>query len=221
MVLFWYFFIIIVLITHIVFDVKRIENYTNQPKLIILMGDSILDNKIYVEKSVVDNIRENISNSKDKLICIAKDNSTIEDMIVDQLPRLNQEDNNKQTYIFVSVGGNDILQQIVYRDASHVESDTLKNICDTYDNCVKQLVTKMNKSHVVLLTVYYPHSTYYKNYVSYIQEWNKQVKEIANKYHCRGLDVSDFMKDKTDFTYGIEPSNIGGKKIADNIIKSL
>jgi len=73
MIIFWYFlFIVLALIIYIIYDTKIIETYTNQPKLIILMGDSILDNEKYVEKSVVDYIEYDISDSEDTLICISK-----------------------------------------------------------------------------------------------------------------------------------------------------
>jgi len=73
MIIFWYFlFIVLALIIYIIYDTKIIETYTNQPKLIILMGDSILDNEKYFEKSVVDYIEYDISDSEDTLICISK-----------------------------------------------------------------------------------------------------------------------------------------------------
>jgi len=139
-------------------------------------------------------------------------------MIDYQLPELNRENNNKRTYIFVSVGGNDILQQIVYRDASKVEPNALDNIISNYEDCIKQLIRKMKKAYIILFTLYYPHSSYFRNYDSYIKEWNIQVKKIAKKYNCRILDLSKFMKDSEDFSYSIEPSDIGGKKIVDNMM---
>jgi len=219
MVIIFCFLLIIVLAIYIIYDSKLIEKYTNQPISIILMGDSILDNSIYVEKSVGYYIEELISGSDDNLLCIAKDNSTIQNMIVEQLPQLNEDNNNQQTYIFVSVGGNDILQKIVYRNASQLSPDALNNIIANYEDCVMQLTTKMNKSNVILLTLYYPQSSYYRHFVPYLQEWNVHVKETSEKYNCSILDLSNFMTGTEDFSYDIEPSDIGGKKIADNIMK--
>jgi len=182
------------------------------------MGDSILDNENYVDKSVVNYIEDQISNRDDLVICLAKDNSTIQDSMREQYPQLTQQDNHSYTYIFVSIGGNDILQKIVYRDASQVDPTTLDSIISDYDNFIKKVKTTMSHSHIILLTLYYPHASYYRNFDSYIDKWNINVIRIAKKYHCRVLDLSKFMKNAEDFSHSIEPSDIGGEKMVDHMM---
>lgn len=218
MIIFLYFLILLLILFLIIYDTTLIENYTNRQKIIILMGDSILDNENYVDKSVVNYIEEQISNSEDVVICLAKDNSTIQDSTQEQYPELNLQDNHSNTYIFVSIGGNDILQKIVYRDASQVVPTTLDSIISDYDNFIKKVKTKMSHSHIILLTLYYPHASYYRNFDSYIDKWNINVITIAKKYHCQVLDLSKFMKNSEDFSHSIEPSDIGGEKMVDHMM---
>jgi hypothetical protein len=222
----FYFILIIILIVGIelIFQTTNvlIEEYTNQPNTIILIGDSILENKHYSEKSIVDYIEE--ENTKENtIICLAEDNSTIQNVIELQIPELNSKEyNNQHTYIFVSAGGNDILQKIVYRDnSSVVDPDTLTNIMDDYENLIKTQMTKMNKSNIILLNLYYPPSSFYRNYDSYIKKWNINVKDCAKKYNCRVLDLSEFMTMPQDFSHSIEPSDIGGKKMVDNMMRLM
>lgn len=222
----FYFILIIILIVSIelIFQTTSvlIEEYTNQPNTIILIGDSILENKHYSEKSIVDYIEEE-NTRENTVICLAEDNSTIQNVIELQIPELNStEYNNKHTYIFVSAGGNDILQKIVYRDNSIVvEPDILTDIMNDYDNLIKNQTTKMNKSNTILLTLYYPPSSFYRNYDSYIKKWNINVKDCAKKYNCRVLDLSEFMTMPQDFSHSIEPSDIGGKKMVDNMMRLM
>lgn len=217
MIIFFYFLILLLILFFIIYDTTLIENYTNRQKTIILIGDSIFDNELYVDQSIVYYIHKKISR-EDTILFLAKDNSTIQDSLQQQFPHLNQEENNKNTYLFVSVGGNDILQKIVYKDASQILPNTLNTIISDYDNFIQKLKTKMNQSHIILLTLYYPHASYYRNFDSYIDKWNKNVKRIAKKYHCRVLDLSTFMKNAEDFSHSIEPSDIGGEKIVDNMM---
>lgn len=216
MIIFVFFLILLFIFFIILYDTTLIENYTNREKVIILMGDSIFDNQLYVDKCVVDYIQEK---SKDQIICLAKDNSTIQDTIQEQFPLLNRQNNNSNTYIFVSVGGNDILQKIVFSFQDSLDTQQLDHIISHYENLVDELIIKMNESHIILLTLYYPHASYYRQFYSEIDKWNLHVKKIAKKYHCRVLDLSTFMNESEDFSHSIEPSDIGGEKIVDKILR--
>ena len=52
-----------------------VENFSSKNKTVILIGDSILQNKRYADPSVEDYLSEKIP--EDQLFCFAKDNSTI------------------------------------------------------------------------------------------------------------------------------------------------
>ena len=216
MIIFYLFLFILLLLFYLQTN-TLIEQYTNQPNIIILIGDSILENKNYSNKSLVEHI-EQITNEDDMIICMAEDNNTIQNVIDYQLSELNVN-NSRNTYIFVSAGGNDILQKIVYR--SRTDPTTLDNIMKEYDNLVKIITNMMNQSNIILLTLYYPPSAFYRKFDSFIREWNINIKNCAKKYDCRVLDLSEFMTTSKDFSHSIEPSDIGGKKMADNMMKMM
>ena len=60
----------------------------------------------------------------------------------------------------------------------------------------------------------------YKQYHSIINDWNKMVYEYAGKNGLSVLKVSGVLTQPDDFSFGIEPSAIGGRKLVDAILKS-
>ena len=44
------------------------------------------------------------------------------------------------------------------------------------------------------------------------------IKDFSEKNNCILLDLTRFMDKSTDFSFGIEPSATGGKKISNHII---
>jgi len=84
------------------------ENLTNMNnKKIILLGDSILENSSYANPCIL----EILKSTSHSVLCLAQDNSTIESTYL-QLHDLSSNLNNRNTFIFVSVGGNDILNNL-------------------------------------------------------------------------------------------------------------
>ena len=88
-------------------SLKIKEGLTNNNK-VILMGDSVLNNSNYVSfgKSVVDILKTKTSN----ILNVSKDGGTINDLY-SQLDKIPIDLNSEETYIFISVGGNDILNK--------------------------------------------------------------------------------------------------------------
>ena len=109
------FILVILIIMNSLFNFQ--ENFTQEEtkgadkKTLIFLGDSILDNKNYVNKtdSVEYLLREN---DKYKIVFLAQDNSIIAD-IASQMDKIPKELNNKNNYVFLSVGGNNLLNQIL------------------------------------------------------------------------------------------------------------
>ena len=77
---------------------------------VTLLGDSIIDNKVYVESdelSVLEHL-EHISN--DEFLQIALDGATTDHVLSSQLEHVSEED----THTVLSVGGNDLLNNISF-----------------------------------------------------------------------------------------------------------
>ena len=211
------YFIIFLLFIIIFFSQKilTIEYFENINSNVFLIGDSILQNKLYATPSIEDYLSETINEKH--LFFFAEDNTTIS-QCYSQMNRITITDNNK-SYIFVSIGGNDILNKIVYVD--NPSPDILDNIISDYTDLIQFLLLKMDKMNIILLNIYYPTNSYFHKYYNYINKWNQFIKDFSEKNNCKLLDLTKFMNNSNDFSFGIEPSASGGKKISNHIINYI
>ena len=154
----------------------------------------------------------------DNLYCLALNNSTIVD-VYSQIDSIPLELNNENTTIFLSSGGNDILSQYVDKHDSDVsDSQVLNVIFIAYKKMVKSLQTKMNKSKIVLIDIYYPTSNQFSQYKHIVQEWNNLLEKYAREKSYGLIQISKSVTASDDFTLSIEPSEKGGEKIARSIL---
>jgi hypothetical protein len=209
-----YIFFILLCILFIIFNnlFFVVENFSSKNKIIVLIGDSILQNKMYATPSVEDYLSEKIP--EDQLFCLAEDNSTIS-TTKNQIDQIPNNINNSYTYIFVSVGGNDILNNIVYK--TYASTDILFDIMTEYENLIDYLHEKMNHCHIILLNLYYPTTSFFKKYYNFIDAWNYFIQTYSNKHNFKLLDLTKIINQPKDITHFIEPSVLGGKKIINKI----
>lgn len=186
------------------------EGLTNNNS-VILMGDSILNNSAYVPegKSVESILKEKIDN----VLCVAKDGATINDLYL-QLDKISITLNKDTTYIFISAGGNDILNSRVELTPSSV-----KDLFNKYMEFLKTLRTKLGNANINILNLYQPSNPKYQSYKPSIDLWNKLIKENSNKIGeiYTVIDIHSLLTNPSDFVYDIEPSETASNKIA-NII---
>jgi lysophospholipase L1-like esterase len=206
---------IIIFFSQKILTIEYIEYFENINFNVFLIGDSILQNKLYATPSIEDYLSETINEKH--LFFFAEDNTTISSCY-SQVNRITTTDNNK-SYIFVSIGGNDILNKIVYVD--NPTPDILDNIISDYTDFIQSLLLKMDKMNIILLNIYYPTNSYFHKYYKYINKWNQFIKDFSEKNNCKLLDLTQFMNNSNDFSFGIEPSSIGGKKISNHIINYI
>jgi len=186
------------------------EGLTNNDN-IILIGDSILNNSNYVPqgKSIVDILKTKTK----RVFDFSKDGSTIKDCY-DQLDKIPQELNKINTYIFISVGGNDILNK-----RAQLDEQEIRQLFDNYMDFLKALRVKLGSAKINLLNLYLPSNPFYQSYKPSIVQWNKLIKDNSSKigemYNVINLDT--LLTSPEDFVYDIEPSEIASQKIA-NII---
>jgi lysophospholipase L1-like esterase len=191
---------------------------SNEPNVIILLGDSILKNNYYVgyDKSVEELLR--FKSNDVKIINLAVNDSKIYD-IYSQVNKIPIEFNNSKTSIFISVGGNDILDKYVERKNQNLKDVSFLNtFLGSYKNLIKSLKKKMYNCKIILLDVYYPTSTPYLPYKDLIKTWNKQIYEYAKENKIDILKISEIVTKSNDFIFDIEPSENGGEKIVEAIL---
>ena len=91
-----------------------------------------------------------------------------------------------------------------------------------YRNLVKAIQKKLDQTKIVVLDIYYPNDAYFQNYLPIIQEWNSLLyndSTIESSYSL--LSISQSIKKPNDFINFIEPSEEGGEKIVNLILKNL
>ena len=187
-------------------------------KTYILLGDSILKNNEYVSDGK--SIESLIIESNKKLKCYAEDHSKITDVHF-QVNNIPIEFNTPNTIIFLSAGGNDILIHYVDENQDSTNTSILQPMFDSYKKLVKSIQTRLPKANIVLLDIYYPDNLKYKQFHHIIKEWNEMIYAFARnpKNNIYGvLRISSHLTQNDDFSFGIEPSSTGGKKIADLIL---
>ena len=201
-------FIIFIIFTNLK-DIKEGLSSINK-KNIILLGDSILNNSNYVNpgESVSDLIK---SKGGINIMNVAIDKSKIKD-INKQLIRIPSNYNNSNTYIFISVGGNDILNFPSQND------EQINELFKEYLKNIKAIKNKFPKSKIIAVNIYHPPSSYYKMYYNSIDLWNKLLKQNTFEGY-NVLNIDEIIKSNNDLVNEIEPSKQGSIKIANAIVK--
>ena len=201
--------------------IKNKKEKNKEKEIIILLGDSILKNNYYAKNN--ESIEEFLYKKNKNTYCYAADDSLIED-ISSQVNAIPEYLNTKNTFIFLSIGGNNILNYREEDDSKHKHNiNLLQSIFSSYKKLIKQIQQKINKSNIILLDIYYPKSEKYKKFHSIIAEWNNMIYNYANNPNnniYEVLKISNIIVEDDDFSHQIEPSTKGGEKIASAIIKT-
>jgi hypothetical protein len=208
--------ICIIIIIFIIILRSNIQGFVSLPKTIIILGDSILKNNNYVaeDKSVEFLLSANIKKTKNKLLFLAKDDSRISDL-EEQVSGI--VENNK--YIFISSGGNDILQYVY---SNSLNSSVIKTLFNKYKDTVNRIIGSQKPSRIYLLNLYFPTHSSIQPFYKYIIEWNNLLEEFCKSTSSSELiRVNEICNTPEDFTDIIEPSEQCSEKIANKIFSIL
>ena len=196
------------------------ESFNPDSDMFILLGDSILQNGIWVsEGKAIDYILN--ERTKDKTLSLAVDGSKIVDVYsqINEIP----SNINKITRIFLSVGGNDILYHYVENNNDPTNTDVLIPMFSAYKKVVQAIQSKLPNANIVLLDLYYLDNLKYSKYHNVIGKWNDLIYKYAEdkKNNIEAvLKISEILTKPEDFTFDIEPSSIGGVKLVNEIMES-
>jgi len=191
------------------FNNNSIRNY-------VLLGDSILDNYSYVPNG------ENIAallkkkNQDGNVVSLAKNDTTIPYIPpqIDKLRELPASYNDSNTFIFLSVGGNDILAKY-----ENNEKPNFDIMLEEYNKLIESIKTVAPKAKIYLVDLYFPRNEENQRFWPVITEWNNKLTKYALDNNLSLFKISSILTDPEDFTNKIEPSSIGGQKMVDAMIK--
>lgn len=205
--------ILILLLIFIFFKNKNMEPFSSVEN-IILLGDSVFKNNLYVsgKNSVEDILHRRIP----YLLNNSQDGAVIVDLY-SQMEKIPVSLNNTNTNIFVSTGGNDLINYYFNKNISNSNLYIIDDMFQKYIKFIDSLCVKMDKCNIVLLDIYYPKSKQYIEYYPFIKIWNKKLYNLSKLKELEILKISDTMSEEDDFTHHIEPSIKGGNKIATAI----
>lgn len=186
------------------------EGITNN-KHIVLIGDSILNNSAYVAKNK--SVPELLKSKMKNVTNVAQDGATVADLYT-QLDKVPLDLNSPDTSVFISAGGNDILnKKIKLNDAK------LTKLVDKYMAFLKALRVKLGSAKIHVVNLYLPSNPRYESYKQTVDKWNTSLNERSNTvgelYNV--VDIHSKLNSAGDFVYDIEPSETGSVKIADAI----
>ena len=154
------------------------ENF-DKNKQIILLGDSILENSNYVEQYF--NVENNIKKEHPYVLNLAQDRAVISNLSL-QINHLKQKKINKNDIIFISAGGNDILNHYRFK-----KKGKIKDLNPIFNKYAKNILRLKNTSsnQIVLLNIYAPPKV--KDYHNIIDLWNKKQKAFASENNIKIL----------------------------------
>lgn len=183
---------------------------TKKPR-ILLLGDSIIDNRPYVPngKSVYDLLKMTMDKEYN-IFLFARDGYTVTDVFF-QISKLPIKYNTTDTTIVLSVGGNDFLSGSSYA-----------NVTVEYTHLIERIREKYGSCKLYLVNLYSPVDPLFAIYNRIIAKWNGFLKEFVEKGMADGIvDIYDVINSKEDLTHKIEPSAIGGEKISLAIMNAV
>ena len=211
-------------------------------KHIILAGDSIFDNGVYVPGGPdVTNQIESLIDANDKVTLLAVDGNIIND-VADQLKRLPDD----ATHLFISVGGNDALH-VLHTLQNQVNSIAegflhFHNIRKEFDRKYQAMLSNALSYNlpITVCTIYKPclshrNAVRLLGYVEGGSLSNDEQQKISNtalpiindvilegavKAGLPVIDLKVIFDDVADYANEIEPSAVGGMKMA-KIIKEI
>ena len=141
---------------------------------------------------------------------MSKDGATINDLY-SQLDKISIDSNSAETYVFISAGGNDILNK-----GSTAE---ITKLFDNYMEFLKAFRVKLGSTKLNIMNLYLPANPRYQSYKKQIDLWNELINKSSNgigeMYNV--IDLNSVLKSPNDFVYDIEPSELGSEKIANLI----
>lgn len=191
---------------------------------VVLLGDSILDNKLHVqpgEPDVQAQIKVLLS-AADRATLLAVDGSSTHDVIA-QLARLPAD----ATHLIVSMGGNDILGfMALMGDSVRTVADALMRIgalAGTFEQDYRRALDTVLRYNLpaTLCTIYNPRYSDPKQrqmVMTGLTVFNDVIIRAAFKAGVPLIDLRMVCDDDADFANALEPSAHGGAKIARSIV---
>ena len=196
---------------------------------VTLLGDSIIDNKVYVESDEL-SVLEHLENISDhEFLQIALDGATTAHVLTSQLQHVTDDD----THTVLSIGGNDLLNNINFltqdlRYSPNLVLEQLKDMLSPISKNYEAIVEKLTEFRAtpLLCTIYEgdlvgsdEFDSIAESARSMVSFFNDSIYRIGSRYNLDVLDLREIFVTSEDYANPIEPSHKGGKKFAKQIVR--
>jgi hypothetical protein len=193
---------------------------------IVLLGDSIFDNASYTngKPDVITQVKDRV-NGRARASLLAVDGATTHG-IESQLARLPAD----ATHLVMSAGGNDALgSQGVLGATAKTTGDGLLRLADlvdafsvNYQRAVQACLRK--RLPLTTCTIYngnFPDRAFQRQVKTALTAFNDVILRISLEHGLTVIDLRQICSRPEDYANPIEPSSIGGAKIAEAIIDAI
>jgi len=194
---------------------------------IVLFGDSIFDNRVYVGengKDVITHLRERLPNDWQATLK-AVDGSMIEN-VSEQLLEIPSD----TTHFVVSVGGNNVIMNsdILQMKADN-SAEVLSEIADrreTFERHYERMLLNLLSKNLptAVCTIYFPNfpeAIFQRLAITALSFFNDVIIRQAIINGLPIIDLRLICNEADDYANEIEPSDKGGKKIAAKILELI
>jgi GDSL-like lipase/acylhydrolase family protein len=190
---------------------------------IVLLGDSIFDNARYTlgEPDVISQVRRYLpANWRATLLAI--DGSTTEN-ISSQLSGLPRD----ASHLVLSVGGNDAIMSsgilLAPADSTAHALTQLADVSKSFEERYRRAVGECRKFGLPLTicTIYngcFPDADYQRLISTALMVFNDVILRVGIEYGLSVIDLRFVCSSPADYANPIEPSSVGGEKIAHAIV---
>ena len=194
---------------------------------IVLLGDSIFDNKAYIGKNgrdVITHLRESLPENRQASLK-AIDGSLIENVAQQLL-----EAPPDATHFVISAGGNnaimdsDILQMNVSSSAEALNE--IANRREVFELRYKEMLQSVLLRNIptAVCTIYFPNfpeAVFQRLAITALAVFNDVIIRQAISNNLPIIDLRLICNEADDYANDIEPSDKGGKKIAVKIVELI
>jgi len=190
---------------------------------IILLGDSIFDNLSYTGggPDVITQVRQLLPEGSQASL-LAVDGATVKD-VMPQLGLMPRD----ATHLVMSAGGNDALMSAQILDmpvASTAHAlEAMAGISLDFEEEYRRIVTACRQLHLPLTicTIYngcFPEADYQRLISTALMVFNDVILRVGIEFGLTMIDLRLVCSSPEDYANPIEPSSIGGAKIARSIV---
>lgn len=193
---------------------------------IVLLGDSIFDNRPYVTSGseVITRLQERLG-SEWHATLLAVDGDKVED-VISQLTDLPHD----ETHLVLSVGGNNALSHSnIFENRADSVIEVMRDmaeIAERFTRSYRALVRRLKdlQTSLTVCTIYHPplsDPTMLQLALTALPIFNDAILRIAFEEGLPVVDLRLVCAEEDDFVNEIEPSEIGGAKIAAAVARAV